>query len=197
MIIKMLFSLILFSFFVFSLFADEENHLETATFAGGCFWCLEPPYDKIDGVVATRVGYAGGNVENPTYEQVSSGSTGHAEAIQVVYDPSKVTYEQLLEVFWKNIDPTVKDKQFCDTGSQYRTAIFPENDEQMQLAQASKETLINSGRFDEVYTEITPLTKFWLAEDYHQNYYQKNPYRYKFYRFTCGRDKRLKELWSK
>lgn len=193
----MLFSLILFSFFVFSLFADEENHLETATFAGGCFWCLEPPYDKIDGVVATRVGYAGGNVENPTYEQVSSGSTGHAEAIQVVYDPSKVTYEQLLEVFWKNIDPTVKDKQFCDTGSQYRTAIFPENDEQMQLAQASKETLINSGRFDEVYTEITPLTKFWLAEDYHQNYYQKNPYRYKFYRFTCGRDKRLKELWSK
>ena len=191
---RMFLILLLFSFLIFSLFADEENRLETATFAGGCFWCMEPPYDKTDGVVSTRVGYAGGTVENPTYEQVSAGGTGHAEAIQVVFDPNKVSYEELLQIFWHNIDPTVKDKQFCDTGNQYRSAIFYENDEQKRLAEKSKEELLQT--FPQVYTEIVPLEKFWLAEDYHQNYYQKNPVRYKFYRFSCGRDRRLRELWQ-
>jgi len=186
--------MILLSFLIFSLFAHEENRLETATFAGGCFWCMEPPFDKTDGVVSTRVGYAGGTVENPTYEQVSAGGTGHAEAIQMVFDPNKVSYEELLQIFWHNIDPTVKDKQFCDTGNQYRSAIFYENDEQKRLAEKSKEELLQT--FPQVYTEIVPLEKFWLAEDYHQNYYQKNPVRYKFYRFSCGRDRRLRELWQ-
>jgi len=140
------------------------------------------------------VGYTGGHVDNPTYEQVSAGGTGHAESIQVIYDPSKVTYEELLDIFWHNIDPTVKDKQFCDSGNQYRSAIFYENEEQKRLAEASKEKLMN--QFPVIYTEVVPLDKFWLAEEYHQNYYRKNPLRYKFYRYSCGRDRRLREFWE-
>ena len=168
-----------------------------ATFAGGCFWCLEPPYDKLDGVISTTSGYTGGHLENPTYEQVSSGATGHAEAIQIEYDPARIIYAQLLEVFWRNIDPTVKDAQFCDHGSQYRSAIFYHDDEQRRLAEDSKQALIDSNKFPAVHTEIEPLTNFYPAEDYHQDYYRKNPLRYKFYRYSCGRDQRLKELWGK
>jgi peptide-methionine (S)-S-oxide reductase len=168
----------------------------TATFAGGCFWCMEPPFDKLDGVISTTSGYTGGHKDNPTYEEVSSGTTGHAESLQIVYDPSKVSYAQLLQVFWNNIDPTVKDAQFCDHGNQYRSAIFYHNEEQRRLAEESKEALIKSKKFPAVYTEIVPFTKFYPAEDYHQNYYQKNPIRYKFYRYSCGRDQRLEELWG-
>ena len=175
--------------------SDDKMMMESiATFAGGCFWCMEPPYDKLEGVISTTSGYTGGQKENPTYKEVSAGGTGHAEAVQVVYDPTKVSYEKLLEVFWKNVDPTVKDRQFCDRGNQYRTAIFYHTDEQRQLAEASKEQI--AGHFDTVYTEIVPASAFYPAEEYHQNYYQKNPLRYKYYRTSCGRDKRLKEVWG-
>jgi peptide-methionine (S)-S-oxide reductase len=168
-----------------------------ATFAGGCFWCMEPPYDKLPGVAATISGYTGGSKANPTYEEVSSGRTGHAEAVQVVYDPKKVTYEQLLDVFWHNVDPTVKDRQFCDGGSQYRTAIFYHDAAQRQAAEASKAALAKSKPFPEpVVTEITMAGTFYPAEDYHQDYYKKNPVRYQIYRSGCGRDARLKQLWG-
>jgi len=168
-----------------------------ATFAGGCFWCMEPPYDKLDGVISTTSGYIGGQKKNPTYQEVSGGRTGHTEAVQVVYDPAKVSYAKLLDVFWKNIDPTVKDKQFCDTGSQYRTGIFYHDDEQKKLAEASKLQLGKTKPFKEpIVTEITAATDFYPAEDYHQDYYLKNPVRYNFYRTGCGRDARLKELWG-
>jgi len=170
---------------------------ETATFAGGCFWCMEPPFDKIDGVISTTSGYTGGRTVSPTYEQVSSGATGHAEALQVLFDPAKVGYRKLLEVFWHNIDPLVKDRQFCDVGEQYRSAIFYHNEEQKKLAEESKKELEGSGRFKQpIATEIVQATAFYPAEDYHQDYYVKNPVRYKFYRFSCGRDQRLKELWG-
>ncbi len=174
-----------------------EKSLARATFAGGCFWCMQPPFDKLEGVVRTTVGYTGGHKENPTYEEVSSGSTGHAEAVEILYDPQKVSYERLLEVFWQNIDPTIKDRQFCDVGSQYRTAIFYHDEEQKRLAENSLEKLKQSGRFSQIFTEIWPASTFWPAEDYHQFYYQKNPLRYKLYRLGCGRDQRLKELWEK
>jgi peptide-methionine (S)-S-oxide reductase len=168
-----------------------------ATFAGGCFWCMEHPFDVLDGVISTTSGYTGGKVVNPTYEQVSSGRTGHAEAVQVVYDPKKVSYEKLLDVFWHNIDPTVKDQQFCDAGSQYRSAIFYHDDEQKRLAEASKAALEKNKPFKgPIYTEITRATEFYPAEDYHQDYYLKNSLRYKFYRNGCGRDARLKQLWG-
>jgi peptide-methionine (S)-S-oxide reductase len=168
-----------------------------ATFAGGCFWCMEPPYDKLPGVVSTTSGYTGGSKTNPTYEEVSSGRTGHAEAVQVVYDPKKVTYEQLLDVFWHNVDPTVKDRQFCDSGSQYRTAIFYHDAAQRQAAEASKAALAKSKPFSEpVVTEIVMAGTFYPAEDYHQDYYKKNPVRYQIYRSGCGRDARLKQLWG-
>jgi len=176
---------------------SNRDQLAKATFAGGCFWCMEPPFDKLDGLVSTTVGYTGGHKENPTYEQVSSGITGHAEAIQLVYDPKRITYNELLEVFWHNIDPTVKDSQFCDHGNQYRTAIFYHDDEQRRLAEQSKQALTESKRFKEIFTEITEVSTFYPAEEYHQDYYKKNPIRYKFYRYNCGRDKRLKELWGK
>jgi len=176
---------------------SNRDQLAKATFAGGCFWCMEPPFDKLDGLVSTTVGYTGGHKENPTYEQVSSGTTGHAEAIQLVYDPKRITYNELLEVFWHNIDPTVKDSQFCDHGNQYRTAIFYHDDEQRRLAEQSKQALTESKRFKEIFTEITEVSTFYPAEEYHQDYYKKNPIRYKFYRYNCGRDKRLKELWGK
>ncbi|MBT5874789.1 MAG: peptide-methionine (S)-S-oxide reductase MsrA [Candidatus Latescibacteria bacterium] len=170
--------------------------LSIATFAGGCFWCMEPPYDKLDGVVSTISGYIGGDTKNPTYGQVSSGSTGHTEAVQITYDPSKVSYEQLLDVFWMNIDPTVKDRQFCDWGTQYRTGIYYHDEEQKRLALATRGKLLDSGRIGKIVTEITEADTFYPAEDYHQDYYVKNPLRYKFYRFNCGRDQRLEELWG-
>jgi peptide-methionine (S)-S-oxide reductase len=174
-----------------------EKSLARATFAGGCFWCMEPAFDKLDGVLSTTVGYTGGHKENPTYEEVSAGWTGHAEAVEILYDPKKVSYERLLEIFWRNIDPTVKDRQFCDVGSQYRTAIFYHDQEQKRLAEISLEKLKHSGGFSNIFTEIRPASTFWPAEDYHQDYYQKNPLRYKLYRMGCGRDQRLKELWEK
>jgi peptide-methionine (S)-S-oxide reductase len=170
---------------------------ETATFAGGCFWCMEPPFDKIQGVISTTSGYTGGSTVNPTYEQVSSGTTGHAETLQVLFDPAKVSYRKLLDVYWHNIDPLAKDRQFCDVGNQYRSAIFYHNEEQKKLAEESKKELESSGRFKQpIATEIVQATAFYPAEDYHQEYYKKNPVRYKFYRFSCGRDQRLKELWG-
>jgi peptide-methionine (S)-S-oxide reductase len=168
-----------------------------AIFAGGCFWCMEPPFDDLPGVSATISGYTGGRKVNPTYEEVSSGSTGHAEAVQVVYDPKKVSYEKLLEVFWVNIDPTVKDRQFCDSGSQYRTGIFYADEAQRKAAEASKAAIQKSKPFKEaVVTPIEMAGAFYPAEDYHQDYYKKNPVRYKFYRNGCGRDARLKQLWG-
>jgi peptide-methionine (S)-S-oxide reductase len=168
-----------------------------ATFAGGCFWCMEPPFDKLDGVISTTSGYTGGTKVNPTYQEVSAGSTGHAEAVQVEYDPKKVTYEKLLDVFWHNVDPTQKDGQFCDHGSQYRTGIFVHDAEQKRLADASKAALVKSKPFKgDIVTEITAATTFYPAEEYHQDYYIKNPLRYKLYRTGCGRDARLKEVWG-
>lgn len=175
---------------------SSSDRVARATFAGGCFWCMEPPFDKLDGVISTTSGYTGGHKENPTYEAVSSGTTGHAEAIQILYDPEKITYDQLLEVFWKNVDPTDGGGQFCDRGSQYRAAIFYHDDEQKRLAEQSKKALIDSEDFKEIATEITAASTFYPAEEYHQDYYRKNPVRYKFYRYGCGRDKRLKELWG-
>jgi peptide-methionine (S)-S-oxide reductase len=168
-----------------------------ATFAGGCFWCMEPPYDKLPGVSATISGYMGGRKLNPTYEEVSSGTTGHAEVVHVVYDPKKVSYEKLLEVFWVNIDPTVKDRQFCDTGSQYRTAVFYHSDEQRKAAETSKAALEKSKPFREpIVTPIEMAGTFYPAEDYHQDYYRKNPVKYQLYRTGCARDARLKQLWG-
>jgi peptide-methionine (S)-S-oxide reductase len=172
--------------------------LAKATFAGGCFWCMEPPYDKLDGVVSTTSGYIGGRTQNPTYEAVSAGGTGHAEAVEIVYDPAKVSYAKLLDVFWRNIDPTVRNRQFCDVGDQYRSAIFYHDTEQRRLAEASKAALAKSKPFPQpIVTEIVPAGVFTAAEAYHQDYYLKNPVRYKFYRYRCGRDQRLEELWGK
>ena len=171
--------------------------LAKATFAGGCFWCMEPPFDALDGVISTTSGYTGGLEQNPTYHEVSAGKTGHTEAVQIVYDPKKITYQQLLDVFWVNIDPTVKDRQFCDHGSQYRTGIFYHDAEQQRLAEASKQQLQRTKPFQgDIQTDIMPATAFYAAEEYHQDYYQKNPIRYKLYRYSCGRDQRLKELWG-
>jgi peptide-methionine (S)-S-oxide reductase len=178
--------------------AAGVGNLETATFAGGCFWCMEPPFDKLDGVVSTTSGYTGGQTKNPSYEEVSSGVTGHAESVQVVFDPTKVSYTQLLEVFWHNVDPLTPAAQFCDHGSQYRTAIFYHGEEQKRLAEASKKALEQSGRFTKpIVTEIVPAGEFYKAEEYHQDYYLNNPVRYKFYRYNCGRDAVLEQLWGK
>jgi len=175
----------------------DSPQSEKATFAGGCFWCMEHPFDQLEGVLSVTVGYTGGQKKNPTYEEVSSGMTGHAESVQIVYDPAKITYTKLLDVFWHNIDPTVKNQQFCDVGNQYRTAIFYHNEEQKRLAEESKKTLEKSGRFKgPIYTEIVPASEFYPAEEYHQHYYKKNPIRYKFYRYNCGRDERLQEVWG-
>lgn len=178
--------------------ATHDKMLAVATFAGGCFWCMEPPFDGLDGVVSTTSGYTGGQTKNPSYEEVSSGVTGHAEAVQIAFDPTQISYEELLEVFWRNIDPLTPNAQFCDHGSQYRTAIFYHDDEQQRLAEASKKALERSGRFTKpIVTEIVPAGEFYKAEDYHQDYYQKNPLRYKFYRYQCGRDQVLEQLWGK
>jgi peptide methionine sulfoxide reductase msrA/msrB len=169
-----------------------------ATFAAGCFWCVEPPFDKVPGVVSTTSGYAGGRVRNPTYEQVSEGTTGHAEAVQVAFDPARVSYERLVEIFWRNVDPTDAGGQFCDRGSQYRSAIFYEGEAQKRAALESKRTLDASGRLKKpIVTEIVPLEAFYPAEEYHQDFCRKSPLRYNTYRAGCGRDRRLAELWGK
>jgi peptide-methionine (S)-S-oxide reductase len=175
----------------------SDARYEKATFAGGCFWCMEPPFDELPGVISTTSGYTGGRTKNPTYEQVSSGGTGHAEAVEVVYDPSKITYARLLDVFWKNIDPITPNRQFCDIGTQYRAAIYYHNEEQKRLAEASKKALENSARFQQpIVTEIAAASPFYRAEEYHQDYYKKNPIRFKFYKYNCGRDQRLEKLWG-
>jgi len=175
----------------------ENSHLETATFAGGCFWCVESDFEKHDGVIEAISGYTGGHKGNPTYEEVSSGLSGHLEAVQVRYDPKITSYEKLLDIFWKHVDPTDKGGQFVDRGSQYRTAIFFHNDEQKASAQSSKLTLSKSGRFDKpIATEILPMKEFYPAESYHQKYYKKNPLRYKFYRVNSGRDQFFKRVWQ-
>ena len=177
--------------------ATPGRHLDKATFAGGCFWCMESPFDKLDGVVAVTVGYTGGQKRNPTYEEVSAGVTGHAESVEITFDPARIGYERLLEVYWHNIDPTTPNRQFCDVGHQYRSAIFYHGEEQRRLAEASKRALEKNKAFrGTVVTEIVRATEFWPAEEYHQHYYQKNPIRYRFYRQGCGRDARLRELWG-
>ena len=173
----------------------EGQQRDVAIFAGGCFWCMQPPFDAIKGVISTTAGYTGGHTKNPAYEQVSAGGTGHAESVQIVYDPKVVSYEQLLDVFWHNVDPITAGRQFCDEGNQYRSAIFYHDEEQKRLAEESKKAL--EQRFKQpIVTQIVPATEFYPAEDYHQSYYRKNPLRYKFYRYSCGRDARLKELWG-
>ncbi len=177
--------------------ATPAPSLAKAIFAGGCFWCVESDFDKIPGVISTTSGYTGGNTVNPSYEQVSSHTTGHAEAVEVLYDPAKVSYERLVTYFWHTIDPTVKDQQFCDHGSPYRTAIFTNGPEQLKVAQAARAVLEKTKPFKEpVVTEIVPAGVFYPAEDYHQDYYKKNPIRYKYYRTSCGRDARLQQLWG-
>lgn len=169
----------------------------SAIFAGGCFWCMEPPFDKLEGVISTTSGYTGGQTPSPSYEQVSAGGTGHAEAVRIVYDPQKIDYKTLLDVFWHNVDPVDFGGQFCDRGNQYRSAIFYENEEQRELAERSRDELAQSGRLDApIATEIAPASAFYPAEDYHQDYYHKNTLRYHFYRYNCGRDQRLETLWG-
>lgn len=175
----------------------QAENLAIATFAGGCFWCMEAPFDVLPGVAATVSGYTGGFKKNPSYEEVSAGTTGHAEAVQITYDSTQISYTQLLQVFWRNIDPLASNRQFCDSGSQYRSAIFYHNAEQQRLALASKQQLENSGRFKQpIVTEIVAAAEFYPAEEYHQDFYKKNPLRYKAYRAGCGRDRRLQELWG-
>lgn len=177
--------------------ASEASSVAKATFAGGCFWCMEPPFEKLEGVKDVISGYTGGHKENPAYEEVSAGKTGHVEAIEVLYDPSKVSYERLLDVFWRQIDPTDAGGQFVDRGPQYRSVIYYHTPEQKAFAEKSKEALAKSGRFSKpVVTEILPAGKFYPAEEYHQDYYKKNPVRYKFYRFNSGRDQFLKKAWG-
>lgn len=172
--------------------------LEEATFAGGCFWCMEHPFDELPGVVSVTAGYTGGHTVNPSYEEVSAGGTGHAESVRIVYDPARISYEKLLSVFWHNIDPTTRDRQFCDSGHQYRSAIFYHSEKQRQLALQSKAELEKIKPFrGEIVTGIEKAAEFYPAEEYHQHYYRKNPVRYRFYRYTCGRDQRLKELWGR
>lgn len=177
--------------------SSEDSSLEIATFAGGCFWCVEPPFDETRGVRSTIVGYTGGEEAHPTYEEVASGKTSHAEAVRVYYDPKVVSYDELLDVFWRQIDPTQKNGQFVDIGSQYRTAIFVHDDEQKELAEASKAELDKSGRFDApIVTEIVPADTFWRAEEYHQDFYMKSPGRYKSYRSGSGRDEFIEKVWG-
>lgn len=178
-------------------YADTVHKTETAIFAGGCFWCMEPPFDKLDGVLSTTSGYTAGHKDNPTYKEVSSGSTGHTEALEVKFDPEKISYAELLEVFWKNIDPVAVNHQFCDHGTQYRSGIYYMDEQQEKVAELSLQKLEKTKPFEgKIATEILPAGAFYPAEEYHQDYYKKNPVRYKFYRYSCGRDKRLDELWG-
>ena len=169
--------------------------LEVATFAGGCFWCMEEAFDELPGIVSTTSGYTGGHVDDPSYEQVSAGGTGHVEAVRVIFDPAVVSYDRLLAHFWRNVDPTDDGGQFCDRGSQYVSAIYVRNERQRSLAEASKEALVRSGPLS-IVTPILPAKTFWPAEEYHQDYYEKNPVRYRFYKFSCGRKARLDDLWG-
>jgi peptide methionine sulfoxide reductase msrA/msrB len=175
----------------------DESKYEKATFAGGCFWCMEPPFENLEGVIKVIPGYSGGSKENPTYDEVSSGSTGHVEAVQITFDPMRVSYKELVDLFWTQIDPTDKEGQFVDRGSQYKTAIFYHNDEQKRIAEESKASLEKSGRYDKpVITEIREYTKFYEAEDYHQDFYKKSPSRYKSYKFFSGREQYLQRMWG-
>lgn len=176
--------------------AEQADGMLSAIFAGGCFWCMEADFEKLPGVLDVVSGYAGGKEDNPSYKQVSRGQTGHAEVVQVMYDPAQVSYAELLDHFWKNIDPTTPNRQFCDSGRQYRPSLMPLGPEQAQLARASLSKVRDSGRFDRVAVRIEAPGRFWVAEDYHQDYYKKNPIRYGFYRSRCGRDDRLQELWG-
>ncbi len=177
--------------------ADPTSQRKTAVFAGGCFWCMEKPFDELDGVVSTTSGYTGGEVANPSYKDVSSGTTGHIEAVEVAYDPARIDYEALLEVFWENIDPVDAGGQFCDRGYQYSSAIFVADGEQQKAAEESLQQLKKSGRVKgKIATRILPAKPFYRAEEYHQDYYRKNPIRYRYYRYGCGRDRRLDELWG-
>jgi peptide-methionine (S)-S-oxide reductase len=176
--------------------ADKATGATTAIFAGGCFWCLEADFDKLPGVIATESGYTGGTTPNPTYHQVSAGGTGHAEAVRVTYDPAKLSYQKLVDYFWHHIDPTVKDRQFCDVGNQYRSAIFWPSEAERRIAEASRDALVKSGKLPHVYTEIVRASTFYPAEEYHQDYYKKNPIRYAYYRAGCGRDARVHEIWG-
>ncbi len=178
--------------------APQSKGHEIATFAGGCFWCMEPPFDKMKGVISTTSGYTGGKERNPTYAQVGAGQTGHTEAVRIEYNPKQVTYQQLLDTFWRQINPTTRDRQFVDVGPQYRTGIFYHSAAQKQQALASKAQLEKQKVFGApIVTEITAAGDFWPAEDYHQDYYLKNPYKYKFYRFNSGRDQYLESIWGK
>jgi len=187
-------------FFSTSSYAEEKlpdtNKEEYATFASGCFWCTQHDFDQVKGVISTTVGYIGGDKVNPTYDQVSSGKTGHVESLQVKYDPNQVSYEELLKFYWHNTDPTRNDGQFCDEGKQYRPVIFYHNESQKNLAEKYKSELISEKKITPILVEILPAKTFYPAEEYHQNYYKKNPLRYKFYRYRCGRDNRLEELWG-
>jgi len=177
--------------------ADAAGPTAKAVFAGGCFWCVESDFDKVPGVVSTTSGYIGGTTAKPSYEQVSAHTTGHAEAVEIAFDPTRVSYAQLVEHFWRTIDPTTRDRQFCDAGSPYRTAIFTLDAEQLRVALASRSALEKNKPFKEpIVTEVVAATTFYPAEDYHQDYYLKNPLRYKYYRTSCGRDARLKQLWG-
>ena len=177
--------------------AADNPGLAKVSFAGGCFWCMEEAFEKVPGVTSVTSGYMGGRVENPSYEQVSSGATGHAEAVEVLYDPDKVSYAKLLDAFWHNVDPVTPNAQFCDHGSQYRAVIFYQNEEQKRLAEESKRTIEQSKRFAQpIVTELVMASQFYPAEDYHQDFYKKNPIRYKFYKYNCGRAQRLEELWG-
>jgi peptide-methionine (S)-S-oxide reductase len=170
--------------------------IATAVFAGGCFWCVEADFEKLPGVIGAESGYTAGKTPNPTYEQVSAGGTGHAEAVRVSYDPAKVSYQQLVDYFWRHIDPTAKDRQFCDVGTQYRSAIYWQNEAERKIVEASRDALLKSGKLAQIHTEIAAVSAFYPAEEYHQDYYKKNPIRYAYYRAGCGRDARVREVWG-
>ena len=176
----------------------ESGETARAYFAGGCFWCMEEAFEKVDGVIAVVSGYMGGTLQSPSYEEVSAGRTGHAESVEVLYDPSKLTYNQLLEAFWRNVDPITANAQFCDHGTQYRAVIFYQNDQEKRFAEESKQAIDQSKRFNQpIVTQIVMASQFYAAEEYHQDFYKKNPIRYKFYKYNCGRAQRLDELWGK
>jgi peptide-methionine (S)-S-oxide reductase len=176
--------------------AGKPGEVRTAIFAGGCFWCSEADFEKLPGVIAVESGYTAGRTTNPTYEQVSAGGTGHAEAVRVTYDARRISYVQLLDRFWRHIDPTVRNRQFCDVGSQYRSGIYWQNEVERKAAESSRDALLASGKLPRIETELAAASTFYPAEEYHQDYYRKNPVRYSYYRLSCGRDARLKQIWG-
>ena len=188
--------LLLFGLQAASAWAAAPPRTATAIVASGCFWCTESDFEKLPGVISAESGYIDGKTANPTYQEVSSGATGYTEAVRVLYDPARVSYGQLLDHFWKNVDPTVKNRQFCDIGSQYRSGIYWQTEAERKVAEESRDALLKSGRFKEIHTEIKAASTFYPAEEYHQDYYKKNPIRYSYYRNGCGRDARLQQLWG-